>query len=85
MVRAYANTVILGIIAALLLVIVLQQATDSRTDAILESVRAMDEGVADMRDQLAQIRTHVCVEVTPGADPQAQSGPCWEHQAPGSQ
>ena len=71
MLKDYANTLILGVIAALLLVLVVQQS------AVLEAVRATDEGVADMRDQLSFIRGYVCVQATQDADE------CWAHQEPG--
>jgi hypothetical protein len=68
MVRQYLNTLILGAIAVLLLVLVLQQAS------VLEATRTTDEGVADMRDQLSNIRGYVCVQAT------TDEAKCWEHQ-----
>lgn len=71
--RDHASTVILGVIAALLVVIVMQLGD------VLQAVRATDEGVADMRDQQSFIRGYVCVQATSDADE------CWAHQEPGAQ
>jgi len=73
MLKDYANTLILGVIAVLLLVIVLQQGS------LLDATRATDEGVADMRDQLSNIRGYVCVQANP------DDAACWAHQDPGAQ
>jgi ABC-type Fe3+ transport system permease subunit len=73
MLRDYANSLILAVIAALLLVVVVQ------LGSVIEAVRATDEGVADMRDQLSFIRGYVCDQAGSNTDE------CWAHQQPGAQ
>ena len=73
MLKDYAHTLILAVIAALLVVIVVQ------LGSVLEAVRATDDDAAAMRDHLSLIRGYVCVRATSDADE------CWAHQEPGAQ
>ena len=72
--KDYANTLILGVIASLIIVMLL--------GGVLEAVRATDEGVLSMQDHISFIRGFVCAQTD--SDTQALFGDCWRHQEPGS-
>ena len=76
MVKDYANTLILAIIAVLLLISVV------RLDSIVQAARATDEDVLSVQDHISFIRAYVCVEANPDLEPEALFAECWAHQGP---